>query len=573
MKQDLANKILLGSAIGLLVGFLLWFFYFPLGSIFSYSFFSSGTFSWNDIWRTLTSAQEIKAIGFSFSQALLTTGCCILFGLPISFFLAKYDFVGKKFFLNVLCIPFVLPPMVVLLGFIIVFGESGWINTFLANVFQGSFPSFALFGTFGGILLAHVFYNLSVIIRICTPGWQNMDADMLIVAQTLQPRRLKLFFRIYLPQISNYLITAALLVFIYSFNSFAIVLYLGEVIYQTMEVRIYKLMKFNLNFAGGSAMALIQILCNILFLLLYFWFDKKTQMMAEGKERGFLTEPLIQKHRKWQQIQGLFLQFTIFIGVLLFTILPLIAILITSFIPSPMYPHFGDAYMVLFSNEYMPLLGSSPLQTILNSILFASGATFLTFCLSIVICFILRNRYHQIREYRSSIFDRLFSLLIFLPMATSTITFAIGLFLQFHHYTFFMTQGWILIIIAHVMISVPFSIRTIFTAYQQIDVELLNVAATLGVSRLKMFFSVELPLIKQSLIVAILYAFAISIGEFGATSFLARAQYTTLSLGVSKLLSTHSLQLPAAMASILIGITLICFILIQIIGDAHSKRK
>ena len=197
----------------------------------------------------------------------------------------------------------------------------------------------------------------------------------------------------------------------------------------------------------------------------------------------------------------------------------------------------------------------------------------MTFCLSVLICFIFRNRYHQIRQYHKSIFDHLFSLLIFLPMATSTITFAIGLFLQFHQNPFFMTNGWILIVISHVMISIPFSIRTIFTAYQQIDVELLNVAATLGASRLKMFFSVEIPLIKQSLVVAILYAFAISIGEFGATSFLARAQYTTLSLGVSKLFSTYSLQLPAAIASILIGITLICFMLIQIIGDAHSKGK
>jgi len=135
----------------------------------------------------------------------------------------------------------------------------------------------------------------------------------------------------------------------------------------------------------------------------------------------------------------------------------------------------------------------------------------------------------------------------------------------------FNNYVWVLIVLAHVLISIPFATRSILSAYNRIDTDLLNIASTLGASRLRIFWKVELPMIKSGLIVAGIFSFAISLGEFGATNFLARAEYGTLSLGISKLLSSRTLQLPASMASVLIVVTFICFFLIQKTGEKDLK--
>ena len=117
------------------------------------------------------------------------------------------------------------------------------------------------------------------------------------------------------------------------------------------------------------------------------------------------------------------------------------------------------------------------------------------------------------------------------------------------------------------LISVPFATRSILAAYNRIDVELLNVASTLGASRLRIFRKIELPMMMRGILVGGIFSFAISLGEFGATNFLVRDVYGTLSIGISKLITSQTLQLPETMASILIIITVACLLLIQKIGE------
>ena len=124
-----------------------------------------------------------------------------------------------------------------------------------------------------------------------------------------------------------------------------------------------------------------------------------------------------------------------------------------------------------------------------------------------------------------------------------------------------------MIVLAHVLIAVPFAIRSMLAAYNRIDLELLNVASTLKASRFYIFRTIELPLIRNGLIIGAIFSFAISLGEFGATTFLARQEYNTLSMGIAKLLSSRTLQLPAAMATVLILVTFGSFLLIHKLGE------
>ncbi|MFW9853304.1 MAG: ABC transporter permease, partial [Candidatus Thorarchaeota archaeon] len=347
--------------------------------------------------------------------------------------------------------------------------------------------------------------------------------------------------------------------------------YLGEVRFQTLEVRIYKLMKSSLDFSGGASLAFIQLILNTIIIIMYLFFERKTRQMAIGKERGLKKEKLSFSRYNWKRNVSLIglIFFILIVGV--FTFAPILAVIIVSFTPfsSEVTPFFG--YAQLFSFEYNPLLNNSPLRLLLNTLLFAFAATIITLFLSLMIVFVLKNRYQSLKRYQRSISESFISYMIILPMATSSITLALGLFLLFNNTSLYLNAVWFFIIMAHVLISVPFATRSIMAAYNRIDVELLNVASTLGASRLRVFRKIELPLILKGIIVGGIFSFAISLGEFGATNFLVRGAYGTLSIGISKLLLTQTLQLPATMASILIIVTIICFLAIQKLGDVELK--
>ena len=567
--EGLLNKLIVGIIITALISFLLTFFYLPILKILNFALIQNSSFTFEIFWKTITSSLNLNALAFTFIQSLLTTLICILLGFPVSYFLAKYSFKGRKLLINLLTVPFVLPSIVVLLGFIILYGEGGFINKIWIDIF--GVPLINLYGSIEGIVLAHSFYNISVIIRMMIPAWENIDPNLTDISKTLGGKNWTIFWKIIFPQIKNYLISAALLVFTYTFNSFALVLYLGEVKFQTLEVRIFKLMKNTLDFPAGASLGILQLFFNLIIIILYIIFEKKSRAMASGKEKVFHHEKIVFSKSNWKKTVGniSLIIFTIFI--ISFSISPMIAVIIASFTSNTPdgSPFWG--YLSLLSKDYDILLGASPLRLLLNTLTFAFLTTLITLIFSIGIVFILRNRLQRVNNYKKSIIENIISLAIILPMGTSSITLAMGLFLQLKNSSVFNNYVWILIVLAHVLISVPFATRSILSAYNRIDTDLLNIASTLGASRIRIFWKVELPMIKSGLIVAGIFSFAISLGEFGATNFLARAEYGTLSLGISKLLSSRTLQLPASMASILIIVTFICFFLIQKTGEKDLK--
>ncbi|MCK4972925.1 MAG: iron ABC transporter permease, partial [Candidatus Heimdallarchaeota archaeon] len=545
--------------------------YAPLSKIFQFAFSDGNQLTFSFIIETITDPLNISFLLFTFAQALLSMLICLVLGIPAGYFFAKYEFRGKKLLLNLMTIPFVLPAIVVLLGFIVAYGESGWVNSIWTGLTGIDSPVIEIFGTFEGILIAHVFYNLSVIIRMSIPAWKSVDTEQINVAKSLGASNWLILRKIILPQIANYLISAALLVFIYTFNSFAIVLYLGEIKFQTLEVRIYKLMKASLDFNGGATLALIQLILNTIIIVLYLFFESRTRQMAEGKESIFTSDKISFSKKNWKKNVTLSLFILFILSLMIFTFSPIVAIVLESFQPyaDGISPFWG--YQQLFSNEYMPLLGNSPLRMLLNTLLFATLTTLLTLILSVLLVFVLRNRYQSLKKYRISFSENFVSYIIILPMATSSITLAIGMFLLFNNSVIYLEYCWVFIVLTHVLISIPFASRSILSAYNRIDIEMLNVASTLGASRFKIFAKIEFPYIYRGIIVGGIFAFAISLGEFAATNFLVRGEYGTLSIGISKLIETQTLQLPATMASILVIITIICFLVIQKFGDIELK--
>ena len=416
----------------------------------------------------------------------------------------------------------------------------------------------------------HVFYNLSVIIRLTIPAWQNIDNEQIEVSSTLGVGKGKTFQKIVFPQIKNAIISSSLLVFIYTFNSFAIVMKLGNFNFYTLEVLIYESFDL-LKFSEGASLAVIQLVINSLVIILYLVVERKSRKMAEGKEKSLKTEKLSFKGKDWKSTVSLSLSIVFVFIVILFSFAPIIAIIVKSFIPkSP-----GDSpfwgYSQIFTQQKITPLNTNTIRLFGNTLLFATVAAVISLILSVLIVFVLRNRYQSIKKYQRSASESLVSYLIILPMATSSITLGLGLYLSYSGLSSYYNSVWIFIIMSHVLISIPFVTRSILVAYNRIDVELLNVASSLGASRVMVFRKIEFPLIKRGIIVGGIFSFAISLGEFGATFLLARANYETLSIGIYNLLGSQTLQISTAMASVLILITALCFYLINKFGDIELK--
>ena len=499
-------------------------------------------------------------------QALVTTILCLIIGLPGSYVLAHYQFPGKNLLRNLLTIPFILPPIVVLIGFITVFGHGSWMNEIWKNL--TGVLLIDIYNTYEGIILAHVFYNIPVIVRLTEIGWKNIDPELVAVGRSLRASRWQIFRKIQFPQLFPILAVASLLVFIYAFNSFAIVLVLGGVQYQTLEVRIYSLAKGAFDFNSAAALTLVQIFINIIIIIFYLYYSNKYEIPIKKKiwnyEKRLVLKPL--KISTILKISSIILYF-ILVGTI--CILPILGVFFASCTASD-GAFTLEYYTKLFNLNLRNFIGLAPQTMILNSIFFGIGVILLGLILALLLNYGINYETTFKGTPKLTLQQSLSGIIVILPLAVSSITLAFALF-SLYRLTPIYENVTPAIIIAQTLIAFPFANRIIAGTRANIDPTIIHVARSLGASRLRAFIKVELPLLLPGIIVAGLFSFAISIGEFGATSFLARANFATIPVGIYRLIDTRNIGPAASFSTILVIITIISFTIIEKLGSLEFR--
>jgi thiamine transport system permease protein len=129
-----------------------------------------------------------------------------------------------------------------------------------------------------------------------------------------------------------------------------------------------------------------------------------------------------------------------------------------------------------------------------------------------------------------------------------------------------LTGTWYAIVCAHTIIAYPFVMRAVSPILKKLKPTLVEAAMSLGASRSRAFFLIELPIIKPGIIVGATFAFAISIGELGATYMLYRPHLTTMPISIYRFISAHDLVGASAMGVILIAVCTTLFICIEKTG-------
>jgi len=255
------------------VAFLVVFLFYPLLTIFSVSLAPEGQLDVSSLENLVRDGYYLRTIWFTTWQATLSTVLTLALALPGAYVFARYEFRGKSTLRALTTIPFVLPTVVVAAAFGALLGPRGRVNLVLLELFGLDQPPLDLQHTLAIILIAHVFYNYTVVLRLVGGFWANLNPRLEEAAAVLGAGRWRLFREVTLPLLTPAVAAAALLVFIFCFTSFGVVLLLGGPRFATIEVEIYYQTVTFLDLPIAAALSLVQIL----FTTTMIWFYTRLQ--------------------------------------------------------------------------------------------------------------------------------------------------------------------------------------------------------------------------------------------------------------------------------------------------------
>ena len=527
--------------------FLLLFFYYPLGSVLVGGLTDQrGRISLAVISALLRDPYYLKIIGFTVWQAILSTLLSVLLGLPGAYLLARFDFKGKRLIQALTTIPFVLPSIIVVLGFVRFFGNNGVLNRLLMALFGLEEPALKVLYSLQAILLAHAFYNFPIVVRIVASLWQRIHPGTEEAARSLGAHGFRLFWRVTLPQILPGILSAAALVFIFCLLSFAIVLVLGGgPRYSTLEVEVYRLAKVSLDLKTGSALALVGAVISLVFLYAYIKAQQRSsfaEQMLEDYERPRLTSML-------RSPRGMFyLLYLLLMAVVILA--PMVTVVAYSF-----QVRSGWGQQAVSLEWYRRIFsGGAYLRAVLNSLFFGTMTVLLALPLGTLLAYVgSRSRFAG---------SQLLEALVMLPIGISSIILGLGYLKAYQQLPWNIVGSWYAIVFAHTVIAYPFVIRVASATFRKVKPSLPEAARSLGAGPWRLFWHLELPLARSALITGAAFAFGISVGEINATLMLYNEKLVTIPVMIYRLIGSYNFIGACAMGSVLM---LFCFLVFLII--------
>jgi len=518
----------------------------------------AGVFEW------ITSGFPSVALGrfgFTAYQAALSTIASVVLGLPGAYVLARYDFWGRRTLKSLTIVPFVLPSIMVAVGFLAMFGRTGLLNDLLGMVGLGPIE---LVFTLKIIVLAHAFYNAPLVTRLVTTAWESVDRRQVESARAMGASPLAAFRDVVLPAILPSLLTAALLTFVFTFMSFPIVLALGGLEHATVEVWIYARVQ-SLDLGEAATLATLETVISLALMYLYLRYEARQRSTA-GAGQSLPRKSLTVGWRTLRSPVRLAIAGYGIVAAIVF-VGPLLSLLIES-VTAPDGSLTTAYYEFLLAQQASSAVGTTrPLPAIVNSLVYGAGTLVLAVPMGIVVAIVAT------RGGRGS---RLAEALLTAPLAVSGIIVGLGLLQTMVFGTVLFgyrltAAGPIAIIFAHAAAAYPFVTRNVAPALGGLDSRYRDAARSLGATRLRALLEIELPLIAAAVLAGAAFAFAISVGEFDSTVLLAEGvDGYTMPVALERYVGNRSLGPnlgPAtAMGTVLLAITSLSFVAIDRLG-------
>ena len=484
-----------------------------------------------------------NTLSFSAREAFLSAAFSLILALPGAYFFGNFDFPGKKLLRNFLVLPFMLPGILVVLGMVVFYGQNGVLNHWLLKLFPGSGLKFTGLYGFWGIILANVFYNFSFCIRVLGESWERIDPNLKEASAVLGCSRWHTFWRVTFPLLAPAFSYLFLLIFLYSFLSFTVVLVLGGYLYKTFEVLIYIEYNSKLNFNRATMIAGLQmaILAGILYL--QNWLGRRIRL---GGGLGRVLPKLSWRKRPRQSVIALC--YALPAG--LFLAGPLGAIMVRSLkrrgLPESEFT-WGN-YCQLFDEGFRFIVGNDLTEVLGVSITLALIVAVATTGTAYLLARGRRARPWQVGD-----------LWLQLPIGISFLTFSFGIGLLARKFL----PPIVLIIWAQMFLAFPLVYSLLRNAWRDLGESLLEVARTLGADRKRLFWTLELPLMRKPIATAVAYAMAFSLGDLAAVLMLGQGRVVTVSVAIYRLIGHYHFPRAVALGVLFMTVSVLLYSVAQ----------
>ena len=513
------------------IAFLAIFFAWPVGAIIRRGLSVSG------VREVLTDPGLRSVAWFTLWQAAVSTALTLAIGLLPAYVLARYRFPGRSVVLALVTVPFVLPTVVVGAAFLALLPAS-------------------LDQTVWAILIAHVYFNLAVVVRTVGTLWGQLDPRVEEAARTLGASPRQVLFRVTLPLLRPALVAAASITFLFTFTSFGIIRILGGPRHPTVEVEVWRLTTQAFELRRAAALAFVQLIAVTALMIWWSGVQSRRAVTLRLRPRGTAMAPRTARQRA--------LVAATVTGLVAIVVIPLGRLVIGSLRGAD---GLGFSAWRALGSGVGRGPASRPIADPLGSV-----ATSLRFAVLATVIAIVVGGSASVAIAASRRGGSLLDAGLMLPLGTSAVTVGFGLLITMNRRPFDLRGSWVLIPIAHAVVAVPFVVRAVLPTLRSIDPRLRDAASTPGASPARVWREIDLPFLRRALVAGAGFAFAISLGEFGATSFLTRVGNETMPIAIARLLgrpSPANLAQSYALATVLMVLTLVVILAVdRLRGDA-----
>lgn len=487
---------------------------------------------------------------FTLLQALLSALLSVLFALPVAHALhGNRDFPGRALILRLFALPLTLPALVAVLGITSIYGRNGFIAQISA---AAGFPLVPDIYGLTGILLAHVFFNMPLAVRLILISLDSIPEDYWKLSAQLGMGTIARMRLIEWPTIARHLPSIIGLIFMLCASSFTVVLTLGGgPRATTLEVAIYQSLHFDFDLSRAVILTIAQLLLTITILLLLRLTGKPSE---EGLSLTITRRHYLRQSSMMQWASALLIVFAV------------------SFVALPIS---GMVVSGLASDLGRLLSEAIVWQAIITSLILAVCAALLCTCLSLALVasaehLTYKNRSQRKVEPGSSLLinalDSGASLILIIP----PIVIGAGWFILLRQFADVFTLAPIMVITVNAAMAMPFAVRMLRPSWDAAAAQNNRLCSSLNIHGFNRLWLIDWPSIRRPFALAFVFAMALSMGDLGTIALFGSDAVQTLPYLLLQRMGSYRSDDAAGLALIL-GI--LCLLLMLIADQSHRSSK
>jgi thiamine transport system permease protein len=522
-----------------IVAFVALFALLPASLLFADALASAGGLS--GVESILADPENVRAVSNSFLQGGVSAGFAVALGYPAGVFLGRYDWPGRAALRSFLLVPFLLPSLVVVFGVLDLFGPAG--------VLSARLPALSVLGSgLPAIVLANLLFNVPIVILFTATGCETSSPALEESVATLGGAPARAYLDVWGPPTWVGAFAGGLLTFLFSALSFAPPLLLCGPGCYTVEAQVWFLDTLGLQPTAAGVLSVAIVALFVVPTAAYLWVLGR--LRAGGRSNG-------------RSVRRPFSLSPVAVGLAVETaaVMVGVAALLGAVLYRTLAPvgggGVGSAWTQLFSSATTARLGISVVGAVGNTLFFASVAAALAIVLGVVSGYAVAHR-----PVRAGALG----LLLFVPLLLSPVVLAFSLAQFWRPILGGESTVWFLVIVSQATLALPFALQSLEIPLAGLGPEEREVARTLGATGWGAFLDADLPRVRDGLVTAGLFAFALGLGEFTATYFLVTPTFATLPVALYTLSNSRLLPVADAAAGLLLLLSLAVFAVLVLGG-------